>query len=243
MSALLQLKDVSKSFGGVLALSRVSFEVCEAEIVGLIGPNGSGKTTVFNIISRLFELDEGAVTLRGTDLLKLRPHQVARLGVARLFQGARLCENLTAYENIAMAAYGRGRRLRPEDATGHAERLGFGGLAGKLNRHPDVLSQFERRQAEMVQAVVAQPELLLLDEPTAGFAQHERDLLAEAIKAVNARGTAVIIIEHDLSLIHRVAGRVVVLDAGRKVVEGIPEEVAADETVAKIYLGKIDAAA
>src|SRR5258708_11439696 len=208
MKVLLQLANIYKRFDGVAALSDVSLAVAEDEIVGLIGPNGSGKTTVFDIISRLTEPSSGQVSLFAEDMLKLKPHEVAGRGLARLFQPPYLCPGLTAFENVAVGSYAQRSRavlpfLKPKRARetfgfSPTDALKFVGISGKWDDFPDSLSHYDMRRVELARALTAEPVLLLLDEPTSGFAASERDDFAALIRQIRERAVAILIVEHDL---------------------------------------------
>lgn len=248
---LLRFEKVSKIFNSIAALSDVSFEVDEEEVAGLIGPNGSGKTTVFNVISRLVTPDRGAVTFKGENLLPLQPHQVARKGVARISQTPQLCSALTVLENVALGAYAHPPMQSSPLWQGQITRaslrvandyLDLVGVNGKRNDPPAALSYFEWRQVEVARALVTMPNLLLLDEPTSGFSQAEREWFAKLLHRIRDRGIAILIIEHDLLLIRQVSDRVIVLDAGRRIAEGSPDSIARDTAVAEVYLGAVNVA-
>lgn len=246
---LLQLADVSKSFNDVSALSGVSIEVCEGECVGVIGPNGSGKTTLFNVISGFVMPDSGTVYFERR-LLQVPPYKIPSRGIARTFQITELCSSLTILENIGVGAYGsRTNRskhglsslLRNWRNTVKVEGLldiaGLLGLTKQLHAFPETLTNFERRKAEIARALVSGPKLLLLDEPTSGFTQSERDSFTDTVHTIKSLGVSLLIIEHDLTLIRKACGRVIVLDAGQKVADGTPDAISRDSTVSEIYIG------
>lgn len=243
---LLRVVDVSKSFDGVSALSGVSIEVAEGETVGIIGPNGSGKTTLFNVISGFLEPDAGDVYFDGREMRGVPPERIPGLGVARVFQAPQLCPALSLVENVALGAYhrsdgGLSSLLRSwtmtVDMKAVSEALHLMDLEGRRDAPPASLSNFERRKAEVARAFVARPKLLLLDEPTSGFSQSERDAFTEAVGTFARAGITTMIVEHDLSLIRKTCGRVVVLDAGKKVADGTPDAVSKDPKVSEIYVG------
>ena len=243
---LLRVVDVSKSFDGVSALSKVSVEVAEGETVGVIGPNGSGKTTLFNVISGFLEPDAGDVHFAGREIRGVPPDRMPGLGVARVFQAPQLCPTLSLVENVAMGAYHRAAEglssllrswARTVDMKAVSEALRLMGLEGRRDAAPGSLSNFERRKAEVARALAAAPKLLLLDEPTSGFTQSERDAFTEVVETFARAGITTMIVEHDLSLIRKTCGRVVVLDAGKKVADGTPDAVSKDPKVSEIYVG------
>jgi branched-chain amino acid transport system ATP-binding protein len=252
---LLQIADVSKRFNGVTALSGVSLEVCEGESVGVIGPNGSGKTTLFNVISGFVTPDSGNLYFEGHDLLHLPPHRIPAKGIARTFQIAQLCSSLTVLENISVGAYhsqekgskfNLTRVLRGWRESDHVEVVmnaaRFMNLTEQLDAFPDTLTNFERRKVEVARALVSSPKLLLLDEPTSGFTQSERDSFTSIVHKIASLGISMLIIEHDLTLINKVCSRVLVLDAGRKVAEGEPETISRNSAVSEIYVGALHVA-
>jgi branched-chain amino acid transport system ATP-binding protein len=250
---LLQIADVSRNFNGVSALSGVSIEVCEGECVGIIGPNGSGKTTLFNVISGFVIPDSGTVYFEGRHLLEVPPHKIPSRGIARTFQNTQLCSSLTILENIGVGAHSsrktRSKRglssvLRNWKNTVNVEALldiaKFLNLTKQLNAFPETLTNFERRKAEIARALVSSPKLLLLDEPTSGFTQSERDSFTDTVHTIKSLGVSLLIIEHDLTLIRRACNRVIVLDAGQKVGDGTPETISRDSTVSEIYVGVLN---
>ncbi len=230
---LLRLNSVTKTFNGTSALAGVSFQVATNEIVGIIGPNGSGKTTIFNLVSRLISPDSGTLFLEDEDLLQLPAYMVARIGVARIFQTPHLASNLTVRQNVAVGAYMHDRwswplGIRMPLNAKVIECLGFLDLLDVKDEFPERISYCDRRKTEVARALASSPKLLLLDEPTSGFSQAERDSLARLILTIRDYGVTIILIEHDLSLIRRISNRVLVFDAGQKIAEGSPDVIAAD---------------
>lgn len=245
---LLRLIGVSKTFAGIRALSEVSIDVWPGEITGLVGPNGSGKTTVCNIASCLYCPDQGEVLLDGSNVTGCLPHQAIALGIARVFQTPQLCQGLTVAENLLLGkCLNKGSWLdllwpfdgnRPSDLLKKAgEVLEFLGLTDRMNIWPDELTYFEKRKLELGRALASEARILLLDEPTSGFTSTEREELAQLLIRLRQRGVTIALVEHDLQLVQRVSDRVVVLDAGRKVAEGEPAILKADRLVSEIYLG------
>jgi ABC-type branched-subunit amino acid transport system ATPase component len=250
MTAMLQVRNLTKRFGGLTAVAGLSFEVREGEILGLIGPNGAGKSTTFNLIAGAYRADAGEILFSRESILGLAPHQIAARGVMRTFQHNRPFEGMTVLENVLVGAHTRfsknvfSMRAGQEEAllrTRAAELLGFVGL-GELRDAPvDRLSFGQGRLLEIARALAGEPGLLLLDEPAAGLTLAEAARIAEAIRGIAARGIAVLLIEHDMHFLMPLAQRVVVLNFGGKIAEGTPEEVRSHPAVVDAYLG--DAAA
>ena len=255
MTRLLELRVVTKHFGGLYALGGLDLHVDEGEIVSVIGPNGAGKSTMFNVITGLYEPDEGDVRFRDGSVVGLRPNQITRLGIARTFQTVHLFPNMTILENAMVGQHCRTKtgvcgavvhtpRARREEARIREkarEALDFFGsrLAGYRQDQPAfALSYANRRRLEMARAMATEPTILLLDEPTAGMNPREtlelRDLI---VRMRDERGLTVLLIEHDMRVVKGVSDRVVALDYGRKIAEGSYEDVANNEQVIEAYLG------
>ena len=252
---LLEVRGVSKHFGGLYALSGLDVEVEEGEILSIIGPNGAGKSTVFNVITGLYAPDDGDVVFRGESIVGLTPNQITRLGIARTFQTVHLFPNMTVLENAMVGQHCRSRTtifgavfltpsMRREERSirEHAERaLGFFGrrLAGYRQDQPAFsLSYANRRRLEMARALATEPTLLLLDEPTAGMNPRETlELRDHIVRMRDELGLTILLIEHDMRVVKGVSDRVVACDYGQKIAEGSYEEVANDEHVIEAYLG------
>ena len=252
--SLLEIQSVSVSFGGLMALKRVSFALEEGEIVGLIGPNGAGKTTLFNCLSAFQPASEGHLRYSGIALETLSPHQVAALGVARTFQTSRIFRRMTVLEHLLVgrhlhqrtglwAAIARPAWVAREESE--ARECGLRTLAlfedrllPRLHDFADTLSYANRRRLEIARALVAEPRLLLLDEPTAGMNPHESAGIVQLIKKIRDLGITVLLIEHDMKVIMGVSDRIVVLDHGEKIAEGLPEEIRRNEEVLRAYMGR-----
>ena len=248
MTALLELSEVSKSFGGMKAVDGVSFAVQEGAIYGLIGPNGAGKTTVVNLISGYLTPTSGRIRVSGTDVINMRPHKLAAVGVARTYQNLQLFDESTVLENVLIGRHmsfrGKrwqmGRVRRREEAEQHevARRLiDRVGLTDVIDVDVAELSYGMRRRVEIARAMATEPKLLLLDEPTAGMTRAESDEIGELIHAVNAEGVTVLLVDHNVRLVTEVCHRVIVLDWGRVLTEAGPHEVWQDERVKTAYLG------
>jgi branched-chain amino acid transport system ATP-binding protein len=252
---LLELKNVSKAFGGLQVISGLDFHVDEHEVVSVIGPNGAGKTTLFNLVTGVYEPDDGEIVFEGRDLVGLPPHKITQLGVARTFQTLRLFLNMTVKENVMAAAYGHTRagvlrsvlrtpgmrREEKEIARLAEERLGFFGqrlLGYRWNQPAYSLSYANRRRLEIARAMATNARLLLLDEPAAGMNPAETHEIAELIgKLRDDGGYTILVIEHDMHVVEGISDRVVALDHGIKIAEGTFDEVATDARVIEAYLG------
>ncbi len=252
--ALLELDDVTIRFGGVVALDAVSFAIREGEILGLIGPNGAGKTTCFNVMTGVYQPGSGRVAFDGRPLTRLRRFQITRLGIARTFQNIRLFKAMTALENVMVGADANSRvgalnalfRTRLHRQTElEAERLAhelleFVGVAERADELADNLSYGDQRRVEIARAMATRPKLICLDEPAAGFNPAEKERLTELIRKVRDRGYTVLLIEHDMRLVMGVTDRIVVLEFGRKIAEGTPDEIRENPAVVAAYLGLED---
>jgi ABC-type branched-subunit amino acid transport system ATPase component len=255
VTPLLELRGVSKAFGGLSVISGLDLQVGEGEIVSVIGPNGAGKTTLFNLITGLFRPDDGEILLDGQSIVGLDPHQITNRGVARTFQTLRLFLNMTVKENVMAAQYGRGRatvaeailrlpraRREEREIAGRAEeKLSFFGnrlMGYRWDQPAYSLSYANRRRLELARAMATEPRILLLDEPAAGMNPTETHEITELIGKLRVdAGHTILVIEHDMHVVEGISDRVVALDHGEKIAEGTFEEVATNPRVEEAYLG------
>jgi len=234
---LLDVRDVTKRFGGFRALSAVSLQVFERERFGLIGPNGSGKTTLINCVSGALRSDEGSIWFEGRDVSRLAAHQRTRQGIARTFQIPRPFGSMTVLENLCIPAE-YAARSHAADVTAEAmEILKLIGLDAKADMRAAGLTQIDMRKLELARAMAAKPRLLISDEAMAGLSAAEVDEILPILLALNERGVTIIMIEHIMRAVMRFSERIAVLDAGEKIAEGTPEEIVSNKLVEKAYLG------
>lgn len=254
--ALLETNQLRKTFGGLMAINDLDFHVDPGEIVSVIGPNGAGKTTFFNLLTGMFQPDEGEIWFDGHNLVGLRPNQILKFGVARTFQNVRLFPNMTVRQNVMVAQHARTKsgllaaifrtprfRQEEEEVRKKAEEtLAFFGsrLVGyRFDQPAFVLSYANRRRLEIARAMATGAKLLLLDEPTAGMNPRETIELTELIGRLrDEKGYTIVLIEHDMKVVRGVSDRVVVLDYGQKIAEGKYSEIAENERVLEAYLGR-----
>ncbi|MFQ3573022.1 MAG: ABC transporter ATP-binding protein [Thermodesulfovibrionales bacterium] len=249
---LLKIRDVSKSFGGLVALEDISVDFEQGTIKAIIGPNGAGKTTLLNIISGIYSPDKGEVLFKGIPLHNLSPSEIARIGISRTFQHVELFGNMTVIENIMVGRHVRtrggllacGLRLpyaRTEERMiikDSEEILQYIGLYDKRNEKASSLPIGEERILEIGRALATEPNLLLLDEPASGLNEVETTELSEFIKRLrDQRGISIILVEHDMRLVMDISDSIVVLDFGRKIAEGSPQEISNNQLVRDAYLG------
>ena len=245
---LLDVSNVSKSFGSLVAVRGVSLAVAPGELRAVIGPNGAGKTTFFNLISGLFAPSAGTIVFDGQDITRLVPHRRVALGMARTFQITEIFPELSIAENVRIGVeVASGFRLRPwlrrAENTAIKERiaeiLALTNLSGKADRIVGELSHGDQRAAEISMALTLKPRILLLDEPTAGMGDQETYEVTSLIRRLHReQGYTIVLIEHDMRVVFNLADRIMVLDQGAVLAQGTPQEIAANETVQAAYLGK-----
>jgi branched-chain amino acid transport system ATP-binding protein len=237
---LLEVENLSKAFGGVLAVNQVSFTLNQGEILGLIGPNGSGKTTLFNLITGLIKPDRGRIRFNNEDITGIAPHKICRSGIARTFQLVKPFNRLSPLENVMVGrAYGSEPARNTRQARIESEQiLALTGLAKKRVRTAGMLGMADRKRLEIARALATRPKLLLLDEMMAGLNPTETEAAIGLVKAIRDSGITLIVVEHVMKVIMGISDRVIVLNVGEKIAEGTPQEIASNRQVIEAYLGK-----
>jgi branched-chain amino acid transport system permease protein len=251
-AALLKIDGLTKRFGGLVAVDNVSFEVKPGTITALIGPNGAGKSTTFNLITGALPATSGSVIFAGQKLAGIKPHEVVSLGMARTFQHVKLRPTMTLLENVMLGSYRRThagflagalRLDRAEEASVYREamhELARVGLADKAYELAGNLALGQQRVLEVARALAAGPLLIMLDEPAAGLRSLEKQALAELLRTLRADGMTILLVEHDMDFVMSLADRVVVLDFGKKLAEGVPAEIQSNHAVQEAYLGSVE---
>ena len=249
---ILKLGRITQEFGGLRALDSIDLTVTEGQIFGIIGPNGAGKTTLFNIITGIYVPIEGTIHFRGEELKAISPHKVAKLGIGRTFQNIRLFNKLSVIDNVRVGSHAinksgffsdllglpLARREEKQILSKAGQLLNLVGLYEKRGEYADNLSYGEQRRLEIARALALDPSLLLLDEPAAGMNSSEKAELIELIYLIRREmNLTTLLVEHDMNLVMKLCQRIAVLDYGRKIAEGSPEEIKNDEAVISSYLG------
>ena len=241
-SAVLSVKNVTKRFGGLVAVSGMTFDVAEHEMIGVIGPNGSGKTTMMNMISGVFKPTEGRIALKGREISNLQAQKISREGVGRTFQLVRLLPGLSVLENvIAGAVYGHRRRWGRDAEDFAHDLLDRVGLDAMSHAPISALTYIDQKRVELARTLAGEPEVLLLDEWLAGLNPTELETGIELIHALRDEGRTVVMVEHVMDAIRSLCDRCVVMASGEKIAEGTPDEVLGDREVVRAYLGDDDA--
>ena len=236
MSYILEVNDATKKFSGLMANEAITFNLEAGEVLGVVGPNGAGKTTLFNSLSSVHQLTRGTIKFDGRDITKLTSHQICKLGIGRTFQIPQAITTLSVEENVLIGALCHTNNMK--EARAHAEKtIEICDLADLARKPASVLNVAQKKRLEIARAYATNPKLLLLDETMAGLTATERAESVELIRAINAKGVSILTIEHNMDVVMKVSNRVVVLNAGKVLAIGKPEEIVANEAVIEAYLG------
>ena len=239
MKYILEVNDATKKFSGLMANEAITFQVEPGEVLGVVGPNGAGKTTLFNSLSGVHTLTRGSIVFNGTDITKMTSHQVCKLGIGRTFQIPQAITTLTVEENVLIGSLLHTDNMRA--AREHAAQVvEFCGLSALAKYPASILNVAQKKRLEIARAYATRPKLLLLDETMAGLTATERADSVELIRAINGEGVSILTIEHNMDVVMNVSNRVLVLNAGKVLTIGTPEEVTSNEAVIEAYLGVAD---
>lgn len=236
---LLEVRNVSRAFGGVQAVDDVSFSIAEGDIVGMIGPNGAGKTTITSLLTGMVQPDRGDILLKGESVLGLKPHEICRRGLTKTFQITRPFAGLSATENVMVAALAAGISLRAARERAR-EILRLVGLGHRLEAPAEMLSTGQRKRLEFARSLGTGAKLVLLDEPFGGVDQRGIPELVEVIRHLREVGTTLVLIDHNLQVVRQLSDHIIALHLGRKIAEGDPDEVMDSEAVAEAHMGRSD---
>ena len=234
---LLEIRGVTRNFGGLAALTNVTFDVQKGEILGLIGPNGAGKTTLFNVVNGFYSPTDGEVFFKGMNISGSKPHQICKLGLGRTFQVVKPLQRMTTLDNVIASAFLRSKS-KAEATESAVENLRFTGLYEDRNIISKGLPLGKRKKLEITRALATRPEMLLLDESFAGLNPVEQNDLIEIIRKIREKGITIMVIEHHMKVIMSISDRIVVLNYGEKIAEGTPGEIGKNPLVIEAYLGE-----
>ena len=235
--ALLEIKNISKSFGGLHALDHVSMELNKGEILALIGPNGAGKTTLFNVTTGSFRPDGGQILFKDEDITSLQPHEICFRGIGRTFQLVKPFEEMNVLDNVMIGSFNRTRSRAEAQRQAH-EILDFTGLWAHGKKGASELTIADRKRLELARALATKPEILMLDEVMTGLTSAESDTAQELVRKIRDRGLSILIIEHVMRAVMRLSDRIVVLHYGQVIAEGTPKEISQNDRVIEAYLGR-----
>ncbi|MGB3700810.1 MAG: ABC transporter ATP-binding protein [Anaerolineales bacterium] len=237
--ALLEANEITKRFGGLVAIGNLSLSVDKGQILGLIGPNGAGKTTAFNMISGFYKADEGEIIFDGKEITDLRPDQICKLGLTRTFQVVKPFPNLSVLDNVMVGAYNRTNDRR-ESRKKAEEIIEFLGMQEMIGMTAGSLSVAHRKRLEVAKALATDPKIILLDEAMAGLRPTETDEMIELVRQISRQGIALLLVEHVMKVIMSLADRIVVIHHGEKIAEGTPQQICQDKAVIDAYLGEVE---